>query len=221
MMVKDQSTLLDQRPSTAIVVGEDLSEFIDHRKTNSFPAKEASAMVVATKRVPIHNKEGKISGWKEVSTNKPDEPGLNDLPTSFVEKRSDKAAAVVECHTLAEKFDEETISKPDSAVVALLQQMLATSETRSRAHSRANSVHSRAPSRSNSISGSGLTELQYESKKIIEDALEGLVSAVASEKYTSNNATSGGLFSFARSAVSTPEPSVLRQSISKWMYGDA
>ncbi|KAI4754549.1 hypothetical protein E4T51_12341 [Aureobasidium sp. EXF-12344] len=221
MMVKEQSTLLDQRPTTAIVVGEDLSEFIDHRKTHSFPAKEATAMVVATKRVPIHNKEGKISGWKEVCTNKPDEPGLNDLPTSFVEKRSDKAAAVVECHTLAEKFDEETISKPDSAVVTLLQQMLATSETRSRAHSRANSVHSRAPSRSNSISGSGLTELQYESKKIIEDALEGLVSAVASDKYTSNNACSGGLFSFARSAVSTPEPSVLRQSISKWMYGDA
>jgi len=99
--------------------------------------------------------------------------------------------------------------------------MLATSETRSRAHSRANSVHSRAPSRSNSISGSGLTELQYESKKIIEDALEGLVSAVASDKYTSNNNHSGGLFSFARSTASTPEPSILRQSISKWMYGDA
>ena len=221
MMAKEQSPLLDQRPNTTVVVGEDLSEFIDHRKTNSFPAKEASAVVVATKRVPIHNKEGKISGWKEVSSNKPDEAGVNDLPTSFVEKRSDKAAAVVECHMLAEKFEEETISKPDSAVVTLLQQMLATSETRSRAHSRTNSVHSRAPSRSNSISGSGLTELQYESKKIIEDALEGLVSAVASEKYTSNNNHSGGLFSFARSTASTPEPSVLRQSISKWMYGDA
>lgn len=221
MMIKDQSALLDQRPSTSIVVGDDLSEFIDQRKTNSLPAKEADAIVTATKRVPIHNKEGKISGWKEVSTNKPDEPGVNDLPTGFVEKRCDKAAAVVECQTLAEKFDEETISKPDSAVVTLLQQMLATSETRSRAHSRANSVHSRAPSRSNSISGSGLTELQYESKKIIEDALEGLVSAVASDKYTSNNAHSGGLFSFARSTASTPEPSVLRQSISKWMYGDA
>ncbi|KAI4729167.1 hypothetical protein E4T49_02938 [Aureobasidium sp. EXF-10728] len=221
MMVKDQSTLLDHRPSTVTVVGEDLSEFIDHRKVSSCPTKEASALVTATKRVPIHNKEGKISGWKEVCTNKPDEPGVNDLPTSFVEKRLDKAAAVVECQTLAEKFDEETISKPDSAVVTLLQQMLATSEARSRAHSRTNSVHSRAPSRSNSISGSGLTELQYESKKIIEDALEGLVSAVASDKYTSSNASSGGLFSFARSAVSTPEPSVLRQSISKWMYGDA
>ncbi|KEQ91938.1 hypothetical protein AUEXF2481DRAFT_449618 [Aureobasidium subglaciale EXF-2481] len=221
MMIKDQSALLDHRPSATVVVGEDLSEFIEHRKTNSFPAKEAAAVVTATKRVPIHNKEGKISGWKEVCTNKPDEPGLNDLPTGFVEKRRDKAAAIVECQTLAEKFDEETISKPDSAIVGLLQQMLATSETRSRADSRANSVHSRAPSRSNSISGSGLTELQYESKKIIEDALEGLVSAVASDKYTSNNASSGGLFSFARSAVSTPEPSFLRQSISKWMYGDA
>ncbi|KAH0180877.1 hypothetical protein KCU86_g13857, partial [Aureobasidium melanogenum] len=175
----------------------------------------------ATKRVPIHNKEGKISGWKEVSTNKPDEPGLNDLPTSFVEKRRDKAAAVVECQTLAEKFEEETISKPDPAVVTLLQQMLATSDTRSRVHSRTNSVHSRAPSRSGSISGSGLTELQYESKKIIEDALEGLVSAVALDKYTPHNASSGGLFSFARSAISTPEPSILRQSISKWIYGDA
>jgi hypothetical protein len=221
MLVKDQSPHLDQRPSTSVVVGDDLSEFIDHRKTNSLPAKEATAVITATKRVPIHNKEGKISGWKEVSTNKPDEPGVHDLPTSFVEKRSDKAAAVVECQTLAEKFDEEIISKPDSAVVTLLQQMLATSETRSRAHSRANSVHSRAPSRSNSISGSGLTELQYESKKIIEDALEGLVSAVAADKYTSNKTHSGGLFSFARSTASTPEPSVLRQSISKWMYGDA
>ncbi|KAH0365247.1 hypothetical protein KCU65_g6264, partial [Aureobasidium melanogenum] len=221
MMVKDQSALLDQRPTTTIVVGDDLSAFIEHRKTNSFPAKEATAVVTATKRVPIHNKEGKISGWKEVSTNKPDEQGVNDLPTSFVEKRRDKAAAVVECQTLAEKFDEETISKPDPAVVTLLQQMLATSDTRSRVHSRTNSVHSRAPSRSGSISGSGLTELQYESKKIIEDALEGLVSAVALDKYTPNNASSGGLFSFARSAISTPELSILRQSISKWMYGDA
>ncbi|THY99340.1 hypothetical protein D6C92_02388 [Aureobasidium pullulans] len=221
MMVKDQSTLLDHRPSGSVVVGEDLSEFIDHRKTNSCPDKEAPPVLTATKRVPVHNKEGKISGWKEVCTNGPVEPGVNDLPTSFVEKRRDKAAAVVECQTLSEKFDEETISKPDSAVVGLLQQMLATSETRSRGHSRANSVHSRAPSRSNSISGSGLTELQYESKKIIEDALEGLVSTVASDKYTSHNASSGGIFSFARSAVSTPEPSVLRQSISKWMYGEA
>ncbi|KAG9804223.1 hypothetical protein KCU63_g23842, partial [Aureobasidium melanogenum] len=47
MMVKDQSALLDHRPSTTIVVGEDLSAFIDHRKTNSFPAKEASAVVTA------------------------------------------------------------------------------------------------------------------------------------------------------------------------------
>lgn len=220
MAVKYQSALLDHRPN-AVSIGDDLSAFIDHHKTHNCPPKEAPTVSEATKRVPIHNKEGKISGWKEVRTDAPEEAGVNDLPTSFVEERRDKAAAVVECQTLAEIFDEEPINKPDSAVVSLLQQMLATSETRSRVHSRANSVHSRAPSRSNSISGSGLTELQYESKKIIEDALEGLVSTVASEKYTSNHASAGGLFSFARSAVSTPEPSILRQSISKWMYGDA
>jgi hypothetical protein len=226
MAVKDESVILEQRP-VAQIVGDDLSEFIDDRKTKTCPSKEAPTTPVATKRVPIHNKDGKISGWKEVDTGCPDEAGVNDLPTGFVEKRCDKAAAVVECQTLSERFDEETISKPDSAVVTLMQQMLATSETKSRAHSRTNSLHSRAPSRTNSICGSGLSELQYESKKIIEDALEGLVSLVASDKYTSssgNNGTfssSGGLFNFARgTASSTPEPSILRQSISRWMYGD-
>lgn len=225
MDVKDQSELLDHRPSS-ISNCDDMSAFIDRKSDTSVTAKEQPPAAPTTKRIPIHNKEGKISGWKEIHTNVPAEAGVNDLPTGFMEKRQDKAAAVVECHTLAERFDEEIISKPDSSIINLLQQMLASTDARSRIHSRAGSVHSRAPSRSSSVSGSGLTELQYESKKIIEDALEGLVSAVATEKYTNgqhhhNTSSGGGLFSFARSAPSTPEPSILRQSVSKWMYGES
>lgn len=196
-------------------IGDDLTAFIDE----SAKAKNKSkpqAVPTATRRIAKRNAEGKITGWRDV-TDDADEPGLHDLPAGFSDPTRQKIKPAVHERMLEEVFTEEVISKPDPAVISLLDQALSTGESRSAVPSRAGSVHthSRTNSRSNSICGSGLTELQLESKKVVEDALEGLVISVASEKHnTSSRSQGGGLFGFRQGPA---EASILRQTICKWL----
>ena len=198
-------------------IGDDLSAFIDsNAKVNHRPAKH-STINGATQRVAIRNAEGKISGWRDTSHAEPEEAGLRDLPASFIHQKRDRVRPVVHECILDEVFDEEIIHKPDQSIVHLMEQLLASNDTRSTAPSRAGSVHERTHSRSNSLCGSGLTELQHESKKLIEDALEGLVTSLISDKHSSSRPPGGGFLGFRRGGQGSPEGSLLRQAVSKWL----
>lgn len=206
-----------QPKSSSGSIGDDLTAFIDETAKRNNKAT-TRPVVSSARRVPTRNAEGKITGWKEINDNETDEPGLHDLPAGFANRRRQRAKPAVQETVLQEVFAEETISKPETAIVNLLDQMLPTSELRSAGHSRAGSIHARSNSRSNSICASGLAELQYESKTIIEYALEDLVNSVASERQSGGSPRvqgGGGLFGFRRQG--SAETSVLRQGISKWL----
>lgn len=207
----------DQRSLKSGRFGDDLTAFIDtNAKKNNVP--RAQPAMAPTRRIATRDKDGKITGWKDADADEPEERGLRDLPASFLGPKRDKLKPAIHERTLEEVFDEEKITKPEPAIASLLEQMLANSETRSAVPSRAGSVHGRTHSRSNSISGSGLSELQYESKKIVEDALEDLVSSVVSERHSpSPSRPSGGFFGLRRGVQESSEGSILRQSISKWL----
>lgn len=202
-------------------IGDDLSSFIDvnAKKTHKHKVQPS---ISNTRRVPTRDKDGKITGWKDLDTDEPEEQGLHDLPTSFINSKRERVMPAINERTLEEVFDEETIIKPDHYVNSLLEQMLASSsDARSTApSSRAGSLHGRTHGRSNSLmGGSGLTELQHESKKIVEDTLEDLVASVMYDKYSpSPPRSAGGFFGFRVGARESSESSILRQSISKWLH---
>jgi len=210
----DLKAALDKHAKGNTAVGDDLTVFIDENARVTNKAK-IQAPVTATRRAPLRDVEGKITGWKEIDENELDEPGLHDLPADFVKPRRPKSQPVIHERTLKEAFEEENITRPDQSIVSLLEQMFASSETRSAAPSRASSMHERTHSRSNSICGSGLAELQLESKKIVEDTLEDLVTSVASDGELPNR-PSGSFFRFRRGGQGSLEASVLRQAVSKW-----
>ncbi|KAF1348088.1 hypothetical protein BDV97DRAFT_370938 [Delphinella strobiligena] len=213
----NQSDSSETQPQHAKIIGDDLTPFIDENAKNNHKAKMQPPPAPA-RRVAIRNDEGKITGWKDAIVGEQEERGLRDLPASFLSPRHEELTPAIHERTLEEVFEEEIITKPEPAIINLLEQMLASNETRSAGPSRAGSVHGRTHSRSNSISGSGLTELQFESKKIVEDVLEGLVASVATDKPHSPFRPSGGfLGSFRRGLQSPTETSILRQSISKWL----
>lgn len=213
----NQSSSSETQSQHAKTIGDDLTPFIDENAKNNHKAK-TEPHPASARRVAIRNDEGKITGWKDASVGEQEERGLRDLPASFLSPRREELTPAIHERTLEEVFEEEIITKPEPAIINLLEQMLASNETRSAGPSRAGSVHGRTHSRSNSISGSGLTELQFESKKIVEDILEGLVASVATDKLHSPFRPSGGfLGSFRRGVQSPTETSILRQSISKWL----
>ncbi|KAL1303597.1 hypothetical protein AAFC00_006961 [Neodothiora populina] len=198
-------------------IGDDLTAFIDER-TKPFRTKKTPPPSTTTRRVPKRNAEGKMTGWQEVDETEVADAGLNDLPTGFVDQRRGKRQPAVYGYVLEERYVEEIISKPEQTIVNITDQMLSANDTRSSAPSRASSVHershSRTNSRSNSICGSGLSELQLESKKIVGNALESLIASVASEAYDTCQ-RSGGIFGFRRAIQAAPEASILRDSISR------
>ncbi|GAB7350760.1 hypothetical protein MBLNU459_g1306t1 [Dothideomycetes sp. NU459] len=215
----DDSPLGPSRQSKMTVsVGDDLSAFIDTQAKNK--PNKSLPKITTTSRIAKRNAEGKITGWQDVNTNLADEPGLHDLPASFLDRKRESPTHVIHTQVIEETFKEEVINVPEPAVVHILELILASSESRSAAPSRANSLHGRSHSRSNSLSGSGLLELQHESKKIVEDALQGLIISVAEAKHHAPHrpSFSSGLFSFGRSAApSHQETSILHQSIAKWL----
>lgn len=200
-------------------VGDDLSAFID--KQAKVKATKPVPKITATSKVPKRNAEGKITGWQDVDADLGEEPGLHDLPTGFSDCTRENVVPVIYTQTVEETFADEAITTPDPAIIQILETMMASSDSRSAAPSRANSVHGRGHSRSNSLSGSGLLELQQESKRVVEDALQGLIISIANEKHQGPQhrpSVSSGLFSFGRSAAAShPELSVLHQSIAKWL----
>lgn len=199
-------------------VGDDLSPFID--KQAKAKATKPLPKITTTSRIPKRDAEGKITGWQDVDADMVDEPGLHDLPTSFVDRKRENVTPVLHTQIVEETFKEEIISIPDPAIVHIIENMIASSDSRSVGPSRASSVHGRGHSRSNSLSGSGLLELQHESKRIVEDALQCLITTVETEKHQGPQhrpSVSGGLFSFGRSAPSHTETSILHQSVAKWL----
>lgn len=196
-------------------IGDDLTAYIDPNAKKSH-LNNTDAAITVTRRVAVRNNEGKITGWKEVDVDEPDEPGLNDLPASFLNSKRERPMPVIYERVLEEVFEEEALTKSDPAIVALVEQMLADNSPRSAAPSRSSSAHGCTHSRSNSMNGSRLGELQKECQNIVEKTLEELVAAAAVDKGSPTKPPSG-LFSFRRATQSAEETSVLRQSISKWL----